>query len=301
VNPLVERRCRVTVEVTRPNAKGEAQPLTYEFIENRMAISVTQGGAQFGNAKVQVYGVPLDAMNQIARLWLETLTPNTTDTLKIDVWDPLASVYNPFFVGVITWTAVNASRQPDVTLDIEANDAMAAMLTPVSPYAEEGPIALSSVLQAILAPAGLTIEISDNSPELQLQKVRVQGTPIQQAGAVMNAFPELTWYVNLQRFIVRPVNGPLGGVPIDINKHTGMISYPVYSTSGVTLGTLFNPRIRPGVALNIETTFDFVNRTKWVASVMQHTLQPNMPGGQWVTQIAAASYGSKSDTDGSTT
>jgi hypothetical protein len=50
--------------------------------------------------------------------------------------------------------------------------------------------------------------------------------------------------------------------------------------------------------LDIQTVFDFVNRTKWVAAVLQHTLQPNTPGGQWMTQIAAQSYGSKGDTSG---
>lgn len=298
MNPLQQRRARVTVEVTRPSAGG-ARALTYAFEQQRMSISVTQGGAQFGNAKVEIYGLKLDDMNQIARLWLETLTPNTTDRLSIDVWD--GGNYVPLFQGVITWSAVNAAGMPEVKLEIEANTAMAAMIEPASPYAQEGPINLQDALTAILSPAGLTVEFADTVPQLQLVKVRVDGTPLDQAITLMNAVPELVWHINLQRFHVRPVNGPLGGAPVPINKDNGMISYPVYSTSGVTLATLFNPSIRPGVALDIQTAFDFVNRTKWVAAVLQHTLQPNMPGGQWLTQIAAQSYGTKGDTDGALT
>lgn len=294
---LVARRARVTVDVVRPNQDGQGESASsYQFEEHRMSIQVTQGGNQFGNAKVQIFGVPLDDMNQIARLWLETLTPSATDTLRIDVWD--GSDFVPFFSGVITWSAVNASGSPDVALEIEANDSAVGMVQPAVPYAQEGPVLMKDVLEAVLGPVGLVVELAESVPVFQLTKVRLNGTPIEQASQLMSAFPDLTWYINLQRFLVRPVNGPLGGEPLPVNKTTGMVGYPVYSTSGVTLAMLFEPRARPGLALDIQTAFDFVNRTKWVAAVLQHNIQPNTPNGQWLTQIAAQSYGTKGDTAG---
>ena len=308
MNTLVPRRARVTVKVTRPDAQGAEQALTYAFGWNeqapddpghRMTINVGQGGGQFGNAKVSIFGVNLEAMNKIARLWLEVLSPSNTDTLTIDVWD--GSNFVPFFAGVITWSAVNASGAPQVALEIEANSAMIAMNTVAAPYAQDEPVSLQAALSQILGPTGLVVEFAPSVPELPVQRAHLAGTPMDQASALMGYFPELTWYINLQRFLVRPVNGPLGGDPIPVNKNTGMIGYPTYSTSGVQLATLFDPRIRPGLALDIQTIFEFVNRTKWVASVLQHTLQPNTPGGQWMTQIAAQSYGSKGDGSGSET
>lgn len=298
MNPLVERRARVTVNVVRPGTDGD-RALTYAFEQHRMVIQVGQGGNQFGNAKVQVFGVPLDAMNKIARLWLEVLSPSNTDTLTIDVWD--GANFVPFFAGVITWSAINASGAPQVALEIEANSAMIAMNTVAPPYAQDTPIALQDALQQILTPTGLVVDFAESVPALQIQKAHLTGSPMDQASALLGYFPELTWYINLQRFLVRPVNGPLGGDPVRINKTTGMIGYPTYSTSGVTLATIFDARIRPGLALDIQTDFDFVNRTKWVAAVLQHTLEPNKPGGNWLTQIAAQSYGSKGDTSGSQT
>lgn len=297
MNTLVERRARVSVDVVRPNQDGSGETaLSYGFEQHRMDITVSQGGNQFGNAKVVIYGVPMDAMNQIARLWLETLTPSATDKLRIDVWD--GANFVPFFSGVITWSAVNASNAPQVALEIEANDSAVGMIQPASPYAQEGPVLMKDALEAVLGPIGLVVEFAETVPVYQLVKVRLNGTPIEQAGQLLSAFPDLTWYVNLQRFLVRPVNGPLGGVPVVVNKNTGMIGYPVYSTSGITVAMLFDPRVRPGVALDIQTSFDFVNRTKWVAAVLQHKLEPNTPGGQWITQIAAQSYGTKGDTSG---
>lgn len=298
MNPLVERKARVTVKVVRPGTDGERE-LEYAFVEHRMSIQVSQGGNQFGNAKVSINGVNLEAMNKIARLWLEVLSPSNTDTLTIDVWD--GSNFVPFFAGVITWSAVNAATAPQVSLEIEANSAMIAMNTVAPPYAQDEPVALQDALTQILEPTGLVVELADSVQSLQIQKARLSGTPMDQAATLLGYFPELTWYINLQRFLVRPVNAPLGGEPIPVNKYTGMISYPTYSTSGITLSMLFDARIRPGLALDVTTAFDFVNRTKWVAAVLQHTIQPNTPGGQWITQVAAQSYGSKGDGSGSPT
>jgi len=294
--PYQIRRAQVVVTIQRPDTAGDVQPQTYTFEQHRMRIQVRQGGKQYGNAKVQVYGVPLATMNQIARLWLEALTPQNTDTVQINVWDGQGFI--PFFDGVITWSAVNASQMPQVYLDIEANAAMQGMNSTASPYANPGPVALTSALNAIATPAGLTVNFDTSAQDYQLVQQRAVGTPVQQITQVMNQFPNLTWFINLQQLVVRDALAPLNSPAIRVAKDTGMIGYPVYSTSGLTVSTLFDPRIRPGLALDVETEFDFVNRTVWVASVLAHTLDVNLPGGQWMTQAAANSFGPKGNDNG---
>lgn len=298
MNPLQRRAARVTINVRRMDASGTEQDYSYTFVQHRMSINVSQGGGQFGNAKVEIFGVGLDTMNQIARLWLEALTPRVTDTLGIEVWD--GKEFIPFFMGVISWSAVDASRQPDVALQIEANDAMALMLTVSEPYAQEGPISLRSVLEAVCAQAGFAVDIAQTVQEYQLTNVRLTGTALEQVGQLMSALPELTWFANLQRLVVRNANAPFEADAIPIGVDTGMVGYPVYSTSGLSLSTIFDPRIRPGLSLDVLTDFDFVNRTKWVTGVLQHSLQPNTRGGAWVTAIAAQSWGTKGNEDGNT-
>ena len=301
MNPLVERRAKVTVKVVRPSDKPDEgdQEITYAFEQHRMSIQVSQGGGQFGNAKVAIYGVPLATMNKIARLWLEVLSPGNSDSMAIDVWD--GANFVPFFNGVITWSAINATGSPQVALEIEANSSMVAMNTVAAPYSQGTPIALKDALTAILGPTGLVIDFADSVPDFRPQMIHVIGTPMQQAITLMGYYPELTWYINLQRFIVRPVNGPVGGDALLINTSNGLIGYPTYATSGISFAMLFDARLRLGLALDIQTAYDYVNRTKWLASVLQHNIQPNWPGGQWVSQVVAQPYGSKGNTDGSAT
>lgn len=289
--PFIERTARVTVEVTRPNAQGAMTTFGYVFQENRMRIQVRQGGNQFGNAHVNIYGVPLADMNQIARLWLEAMAPQNADTLNIDVWD--GKVFVPFFQGVISWSSVDASAMPDVKLVIDANAAMPLGNAPASPYANPGPVSTEDVLKAVVEPAGFAVDYSPTAQLLDVQNVRLTGSPLQQVGQFMRGFPALTWFVNLQRLVVRQADAPFTDDPVRIAVDTGLMAAPVYSTSGLQFSTVFNPQLRPGIALNVQTSFDFVNRTKWVAAVLSHDLAPNWPGGPWTTSCAANSYGAK--------
>lgn len=289
--PFSEKRARVTVSVTRNNTRGEPTTFNYVWEQNRMHIVVRQGGKQFGNAEIAVFGVPLEDMNQIARLWLETMTPQNTDTLLIETWNGMNFV--PFFQGVIAWSAVDASAMPQVRLIINANAAMALSNLAASPYANAGPVLLQDVLTSLAALGGFTVAYAETAPKYQCADVRLTGSPLEQVGQIMSCFPDLTWFVNLQQIVVREANAPYTTDAISVSVTTGMQNPPVYSSSGLTLTTMFNPLIRPGVALDVQTVFDFVNRTVWVAGVLAHTLDVNVPGGQWTTAVAANSYGQK--------
>lgn len=288
-NTFVERKARVTVTVTRPDASGAQTPETYTFVQHRMRINVRQAGAQFGNAKIEIFGVPPDIMNNIARLWMETLTPQNTDTVNIDVWN--GNDYMPFFQGVITWSAVNGAGMPAVSLILEANSGFALMNATASPYANAGPVSLESVITALVAPQGFAVDYSDAAVNYQCTDIRLTGSPMEQLGQLMSGFPALVWTTNLQRVIVRPALAPYSEDAVSVAADNGLMRIPTYSSSGLLFDTLFEPRLRPGVGVDITTVFDFVNRTTWVAAVLSHMIEPNVPGGQWTTSCAANAFG----------
>ena len=292
-----DRILQVTVSVSRSSASGGApQTSTYVWQQNRIRVSIRQGGAQFGNARVEVFGVPLADMNNIARLWLETLTPQNTDTVAISVWN--GQSFTPLFQGVITWSAVDASGMPQVKLVIEANASFVLGNTTAAPYANAGPVTLQDALTAIAGLAQFTVNYAPSTPQYQLTDVRLTGSPLDQIGSLMRHFPDLTWTVNLQQLLIRSALAPIDTDAIRIAVDTGMQQSPVYSTSGLQIATLFNPQIKPGATLDVETVFDFVNRTVWVASVLEHQLDANMPNGQWATYVAANSFGAKGNNNG---
>lgn len=288
-----ERQARATVSIMRTSAAGASENLTYVFEQHRQRITISDGGSQYGNLRYEVFGVSLDAMNRIARLWLESVSPVNTDTILIEVFD--GNVFVPIFQGVITWSAVDPSGMPLVKLVIEANQSFALANTPAPPFtvSSQQSVSLRNALTTIAGLSGFTVDYSTELSDYSLSDTRVTCTPLVQISTILSAYPNIRWFAHLQRIVVLPSDAPVTGAPVDISEATGMVGNPVYSTSALTLATLFNPEIRPGITLNIKSIFDFVTRTIWVTNVISHVIEPNTPGGQWLTAIAANSYGAK--------
>lgn len=291
--PFVERRARVTVKISRPDNTGKLVESKFTFEQHRMRIGVRQGGNQYGNAKVEVFGVPLASMNQVARLWQGAMTPQNTDSMAIDVWDGKAFI--PLFQGVITWSAVDASGMPQVKLVIEANASMLLMNNTASPYATgTGPIKLSDALTSIIKPQGFSLDYSESATDYQLTDVHVSGSPLDQVAALLRHYGDLTWFCSLQRLIVRKANAPFDADAIRIASDTGLQGFPVFSSSVLQLATIFNAKLRPGAGLDVHVNdFDFINKTTWIAGVVAHQLDATVPGGMWTTSLAASAFGAK--------
>lgn len=286
-NPFVARSARVTVTTVRPDssAEGGTSSQTYVFLEHRMVIRVSIGGGRFGNARVSIYGVPLANMNNIARLWLQPMIIQAQDTLAIDVWD--GSNYVPFFNGVIAWAGADGSALPDVTLNIEANSAMAISQTTPAPYTAAGTQTLQNVLQGILQNSGFTLDYAPTIPMLTVTNPRYSGSTMDQLDACLRAFPQLAFNVMLQRVRVYPTTQPFGADPILVSPTTGAVGAPNYSSSAVTWKTIFNPSLVPGQAVQLDSEFVLAGGANWICRVLNHTLEPNKPKGMWHTDFAA--------------
>ena len=250
-----------------------------------MIIQVQLGGGRFGNAKVRIYGVPLASMNNISRLWLQPMVIQAQDTIAIDVWN--GSNYVPFFNGVIAWAGTDGSGLPDVTLNIEANAAFALTQTTPAPYTASGTQTLQNVLQGILAPGGFALDLAASVPALTVTNPRYSGSVMDQLDACLRAFPQLAYNIILQRVRVYPANQPFNADPIMISPATGMQKAPNYSSSALCVDTLFDPRLVPGQAIQVDSEFVLAGGANWVCRVLNHTLEPNKPKGNWITSIAA--------------
>lgn len=286
-NPFVTRSARVTVTVTRTDSSSDTgtSQSQYVFLEHRMSIQVSLGGGRWGNARVQIEGVSLANMNNISRLWLQPLVIQAQDTLAIDVWD--GSNYVPFFNGVIAWAGTDGSGLPLVRLNIEANAAFALSQTAPAPYTASGTQTLQNVLQGILAPGGFALDFAPSVPPLTITNPRFSGSVMDQLDACMRAFPQLAHNIILQRVRVYPTGQPLDVDPVIISPTTGMKNAPNYSSSAMCVDTLFDPRLVPGQAIQVDSEFVLAGGANWVCRVLNHHIEPNKQKGNWITSIAA--------------
>jgi hypothetical protein len=69
-----------------------------------------------------------------------------------------------------------------------------------------------------------------------------------------------------------------------------MVGDPNYSNSvyGIEFTTLFNPLLRPGGKVQVESGLEVANGT-WQIFNLQHQLDSEDPGGQWFTRFSGSS------------
>ncbi|MFT0172407.1 hypothetical protein ACLKMY_25950 [Paraburkholderia mimosarum] len=298
-NPLQTRAARVTVSVTRPSGvtlSGE-QTDTYVFEQHRMSIRVVQGGGRFGDAEVNIQGVPLAVMNNVARLPLVPMTIYPNDTLSIDVWD--GSQFVPFFSGVIDWAESDGTQMPKTALTIHANACLAGAQTVGAPYSYQGTLDLKSILTGILKGSPFALDWAPSMPQLTVTNPRYSGSVGDQVDMCLRAFPQVTHDYNLQRLRVFPANGSFADDPILVSPATGMQRSPKYGTHATTFTTLFDPSFTPGRAIKLDSAFTTTGGANsiWVARVLNHLIEPNTLNGQWITQCAAIGILSNPDTN----
>lgn len=267
------------------SASGANGSTTYVWTGNRTMIRISMGGNQFNTAEVQVFGISPVTMNALSRLWLTPLNVRPQDTVLIEVLD--GGQYVPLFFGSITWCAPRGNSMPQVGLVITANASMALAQTAVPPYSAAGTLALNDVLTNILAASKFTLTASSALPAYTITNPRASGSVQDQIVSILRGFPDVAYDFYLQQLRVRPVGVPLNADTILIGPTTGMMGSPEYSTSGVMVDTLFNPRIILGSAITLDTVFAYATQATWTVAACEHDLEANVPNGRWTSRVVA--------------
>lgn len=73
------------------------------------------------------------------------------------------------------------------------------------------------------------------------------------------------------------------GIPL-VNKDTGMIGYPMFDGTYLTVRTLYNPAIISGGAIQVESSLDRANGV-WQVMTISHRLEAEKPNGAWFSQM----------------
>jgi hypothetical protein len=69
-----------------------------------------------------------------------------------------------------------------------------------------------------------------------------------------------------------------------LNKDSGLVGYPVYERAGLNVLSIFNPAFACGTPIQLTTTVPSATG-RWFPFSMTHSLDGNLPGGQWLTNL----------------
>jgi hypothetical protein len=242
------------------------------------------GGMMMGTLRAQIYGVQQSDMNAVTTLqWKpRSLIPNTVEVYAID-----GAQETLVFTGNIVNAWGNYQSMPDVFLQIQAQSAYFAQLTPVAPRSYKGQIDVASIMGQIARTMGFTFE--NNGVQVQLSDMYLANTGLEQAKTLARA-AGIDLYVDDNVLAITPPNVPRGGLVPEISSQTGLVGYPTFDGVGVNFQTLFNPSIAFGGAIRLVTDIKQA-AGQWIVTSVAHRLESEKPGAAWFSTVRGNANG----------
>lgn len=259
------------------------------------------GGAIAPNLQAQIYGMTASDMNAATTLnWdpeegttLPDIGRNTIAVYAID-----GTQETQIFFGNIVQAWGIYAGMPEVYLMVQAAGFYKVQLTPEPRYTLLANTDIATVMEQIAIKAGMIFENNGVVGTVRAGQT-LSGSAIEQAHQMEDAYRNQfrmdldSTSGNLETvgtLAITPPNMPRqqsGTIPL-ISAQTGLINYPMFygSGQGVQFDTLFNPAIKFGGAVQIQSAIPKANGTRYVSSIT-HDLESQTPGGQWKSTVNA--------------
>lgn len=254
------------------------------------------GGPSTVSASMKVFGVPLSIINRLTTLGY-IATTNRRNSVLVEAGDE-GGFMSTVFTGTINNSWGDFNSQPDVALMVDAQSGFIESIEPSPSISYKGGADVATILATLAARMGLRFE--NNGVSRSLHNPNYYGSPWIQARAIVRD-AGIDWNSGENGILSIWNPGHFRNIPpITISAENGMIGYPTYSSTGLILRTLYNPVISQGQKFILKTTLKTEQSpvvspqalgSNWGISALAHTLESEMPGGKWESEIWAAPPG----------
>jgi hypothetical protein len=280
---FLERQLTVTFYIR----DGQSDNFTEStFAGCRISATVVHSGlGQSPVLSALIYGLPPAFMNSVSNLGTNParLTPNKIRLTAGDAVNGFSQVY----FGSLYVAFVDTDGAPDIALNVQSVALYDYSLMPIPATSFKGIVPVATIMQAIASQIGF--KFLNNGVTATLGNPYFHGTVMNQlqdcadaANCTLNTFAMMQGIVEIV-----PVGQPIttGPTPL-ISASTGMIGYPSYASTGITVRCVYNPAIVLCGLIKIESIFPQATGS-WVVATLTHTLESLTPDGLWETEIQA--------------
>lgn len=242
------------------------------------------GDDQSANASLRVWGLTLNQLNQLTALQSAVqIQRNNIISISAGSYEQGTTMV---FQGQIMAAWADFQSLPDAILYVEAQFPTGlSMVTPAPSLSFNGPWNPVGVLASLAINLGLS-GIENNGVNVTLNGGHYVGSYVDQAREICHD-ADINYDFGLTVMSIRPKGSPrlTPTIPL-ISKETGMVGFPRFDGTHITVRTMFNPQIEQGALVQIKSILTQASGTFLVSSVV-HTLEAKLPGGIWFTEVAA--------------
>ena len=238
------------------------------------------GGAEFAKANVEIYGLTIETMGKLTTLSFQPLRNdwNFIEILAGEQGTTLQSV----FKGEITLAYADLNNGK--VLKIQAQTGAYPVLIPDAPRSVVGEQSAASLIESLAKQSNYSF--SNEGVTAMVKDMTVSGDPITKMRTIASHVgAELL--IDDDTVVLLPSGGarkPQGEIPV-VSVDTGMIGYPTFTNTGLSVSTFFRPDLRLAALVHVESIIPGATGN-WRIVKLSHELSANNPrGSAWRTSF----------------
>lgn len=290
---LVKRQINLSFQLAETGTDPQGNEIVPSFGGKGNRVDVTglrvscqvsrAGGVSLPSLTMRVWGLPIDVMQKLSVLNIQAYGQVQRNSVSVTAGDDERG-FGVVFTGDIIEAWVDAAQAPDVCLAVQAVAGGYDKARPVLPTSFKGSVAVDTIMASLANQMEPRRNFENHGVEVVLDNGYFPGTLVDQAKKVADA-AQCEFYLDDRTLAIWPVGKARGGAVLDLNASTGLVGYPQFAQTGVTLTTLFTPSLSFGQKIRLRSALGYPADGDWVVANVIHNLDSEIPGGQWFTVV----------------
>ena len=241
------------------------------------------GGGAMPQTQLMIYGLPPSMMNQLTTVGPINSTIRMQNTVQIAVGDA-NSTATTVYSGNIDQAWADYNQLPEAALNISAVVGLGIALKPAAATSYTGSADVGEVMQSLASAVGLSFV--NHGVSVQLSSPYFPGTALAQIRECAQA-ADINFTIDNGALEIWPKSGSRNLTTISVvSTQTGMVGYPAFSSNGLMVTTMFNPSIKIGGQIQVQSSI-LPTGGQYTVVQISHSLESITPDGQWFTHISA--------------
>jgi hypothetical protein len=261
---------------------GKTVGSTVTLSDLRMTANIVMAAGDYQDtAQLRVFGLTQPMMNQLTTIGTDPKALLEKNKVVLAAGDDRFGMQTVYEGSIITAWADYGST-PEVVFNVTSQAAGIAALKPVEPISINSPsVDVAKIVGGLAKTMGLAFE--HNNVSVQLAYPYYDGTALEQLRLCVKE-ANIRYTIDRGVLAIWPKNGARAGqIPL-ISPATGMVGYPVFSSNGINITSVFNPNVQVGKQIQVDSSLTMACGT-WEIDHVSHSLSSEIPGGPWFTTM----------------
>jgi len=242
---------------------------------------VKAGGAALSSLSLTVWGMTLDQMNKLTVLNVLQYTEAGPNTVTVSAGDDTG--VSVAFQGNITESWADLHAAPDASFHVAAFNGVLDATKPADATSYRGDVDVATILSQIAGQMDPPRTFENSGVSVQLRDPYLPGTLLDQAKAAATA-ANIYMLLDDEVLAIWPKDGTRNLDVATLSPETGLVGYPAFSQNNINVRSLYNPTVAIGGKVKVKSSLEQANG-QFVVAKVTHSLDSEMPGGQWFTDL----------------